>query len=177
MNPDDLGRARPDDAEEIARLVNTAYRPTSGAAGWTHEGAIVGGPRVDPDQILHALQQIGTVILVARSGGGIAACVQLQKASDICHLGLLAVDPELQGRDVGKRLLSLAEAHAFEAMNCRTVRISVLSQRPELMAFYVRRGYRAVGAVTDYPYASGVGTPLVNGLTVQTLDKPVQPST
>ncbi|TDU31860.1 ribosomal protein S18 acetylase RimI-like enzyme [Panacagrimonas perspica] len=176
MNPDDVRPARHDDAEDIARLVNAAYRPGSGAAGWTHEGAIVGGPRVTAAQILDALQQASTVILVARSGDGIVACVQLQKAAEICHLGLLAVDPERQGQDVGKQLLSHAEAHASETMNCRTVRIAVLSQRPELMAFYVRRGYRTVGAVSDYPIASGVGTPLVNGLTVETLDKPLPPS-
>lgn len=167
--------ARPEQAEAIAQLVNAAYRPGNGTGagtgGWTHESALVSGPRTEVSQVREAMQQPGSAVLVARSGSTILACVQLEREGAICHLGMLAVDPALQGSGLGKTLMSYAERHALDRMECSTIRISVLSRRPELIAFYVRRGFRQTGTVTPYPIAAGVGTPIVDGLSLDTLEK------
>ncbi len=171
MRRDGPGLATAVDADSIADLVNAAYRPTSGSAGWTHESKLVDGPRIDATRVAAALAQTGSVILIDSTAAGIGACVQLQRRGEVCLLGLLAVAPALQGTGVGARLLARAERYAAETWACSTIRISVLSQRPELLAFYRRRGYQATGTVSDYPIALGVGAPIIEGLTVDTLEK------
>lgn len=173
MLPAAFAVATAGDAVAIAALVNAAYRPTSGRIGWTHERDLVGGPRIKAAQVVDAISQPDSVLLVASVTTGIAACVHLQKRGEVCLLGLLAVDPGLQGAGIGKRMLGQAEQFAVDTWGCTTIRISVLSQRAELLAYYRRRGYRPTGTVTDYPRAQGVGLPIVEGLTVDTLDKPM----
>lgn len=173
MTLDALGIAKLEDADAIARLVNAAYRPRSGAAGWTHERELISGPRIDAARLAAAIAQAGSVILIDSSAAGVDACVQLQPRGDVCLLGLLAVDPARQGTGVGASLLARAERYAAVAWACSTIRISVLSQRSELLVFYRRRGYRATGTVSDYPIALGVGAPIIEGLTIDTLEKPL----
>lgn len=164
------------DAPAIAALVNAAYRPLPGAAGWTHESELVAGPRIDAAQLVETMQTPGSVILVAKTLARIDACVHLQKRDGVCLLGLLAVDPGRQCTGLGKRLLDYAERLAGETWACSTIRMSVIAQRPELLAFYQRRGYRSTGAMTPYPVRAGVGSPIVDGMTVMTLEKPVLPA-
>lgn len=89
---------------------------------------------------------------------------------------LLAVDPGRQCTGLGKRLLDYAERLAGGTWACSTIRMSVIAQRPELLAFYQRRGYRSTGAMTPYPVRAGVGSPIIDGMTVMTLEKPVLPA-
>ena len=52
---DPLRIASAADAIAIADLVNRAYRPETGQAGWTHESGLVSGMRTSPDQVRAAL--------------------------------------------------------------------------------------------------------------------------
>ncbi|WP_439640833.1 GNAT family N-acetyltransferase [Nevskia sp.] len=171
MLADNIAVATAADADAIAQLVNAAYRPAPGGAGWTHESALVSGPRVTAAQVRSALSQAGRLILVARTTTGIAACVEIRNHGARCLLGMLAVAPAGQCTGLGKRMLEQAERHAADIWHCSTVRISVLSQRRELLSFYRRRGYLPTGLVTPYPVAGGVGEPRVDGLTIDTLEK------
>ncbi|MGQ3057775.1 MAG: GNAT family N-acetyltransferase [Nevskia sp.] len=171
MSADDIAIATAADADTIAQLVNAAYRPAPGGAGWTHESALVSGPRITAAQVLSALSQVGHLILVARTTTGIAACVEIRNHGACCLLGMLAVAPAGQCTGLGKRMLEQAERHAADVWHCSTVRISVLSQRRELLSFYRRRGYLPTGLVSPYPAADGVGAPLLDGLTIDTLEK------
>jgi hypothetical protein len=49
--------------------------------------------------------------------------------------------------------------------------MSVLSSRPELLAFYERRGYARTGEQAAYPVGAGVGTPRSEALHVLSLEK------
>jgi len=46
-----------------------------------------------------------------------------------------------------------------------------LSQRPELIEFYQRRGYSRAGRVEAYPLHMGIGVPKITGLTIEYLEK------
>lgn len=161
------------DAVAIAALVNAAYRPTTGATGWTHERELVSGPRIDASGVLAATDAPDSVLLIARSSAGIFACVQLQQRGDLCLLGLLAVDPRVQAIGIGKRMLACAEVFAGHAWGCRTIRITVLSQRRELIAYYQRRGFQLTASGAAYPRQLNSGMPIIDGLRVDTMEKPV----
>lgn len=59
----------------------------------------------------------------------------------------LAVVPAVQGLGVASALLEFAEAKA-RALGKRSLRLDCAAERPELCAFYKRRGFRRVGERT-----------------------------
>lgn len=161
------------DAEAVARLVNQAYRPVAGLAGWTHEADWVSGSRIAAAQVAALLLKPASVLLLGLLDQHIVACVYVEQQGPLSYIGMLAVNPQCQTRGVGKQMLAAAERYASQEFAAERVQMLVLSARTELVAFYLRRGYQCIGTQLDYPLAAGVGTPLVAGLTVQTLDKPI----
>ena len=84
---------------------------------------------------------------------------------------MLATDPALQAQGLGKQMLQHAEWHAAVHFNASVFKMSVLSSRPELLAFYQRRGYVCTGEIEDYPVSAGVGQPLIKSLHLVGLSK------
>lgn len=159
------------DAGQIVELVNRAYRPAPRQRGWTHEADLVAGDRISAAQVI-ALFAPRSVVLVMCEQGVVVACVHLRAGeSGGVHIGMLATDPARQALGLGKHMLAHAERYAARHFNASAFRMSVLSSRPELMAFYERRGYARTGEVEAYPVDAGVGRPLVAGLRVVSLAK------
>lgn len=159
------------DAEEIAALVNGAYRPLKHDAGWTHEANLVAGARTTPEQV-RALFQENSRILVLCRDTGIVACVHVQGGGErSAYIGMLATHPAMQAQGLGKQMMHHAEAYAVENFGASVLKMSVLSSRPELLAFYERRGYVLTGETNEYPLSADVGQPLVPDLQVLSLEK------
>ncbi|MCW2240542.1 GNAT family N-acetyltransferase [Azospirillum canadense] len=171
---DDMGIslriAREEDAVEIADLVNRAYRPLPQQAGWTHEADLIDGKRTSAAKVL-SLFRDGSVILLLTHDDRIVSCVHVQRADSSAYIGMLATAPAMQGRDLGKRMLLHAEQYATECFGASVIRMSVLSTRPELLAFYERRGYTLTDEIGEYPLSLGVGRPKVDGIHVLSLIK------
>jgi ribosomal protein S18 acetylase RimI-like enzyme len=159
------------DAEDIAALVNRAYRPGPQEAGWTHEANLVSGDRTTVPQVLGMLQKPSTVLLLC-DGANAVACVHVQgHPSDTAYIGMLATDPKLQAQGLGKQMLRHAEKYAAEHFKALAFKMSVLSSRPELLAFYERRGYVQTGEAEEYPLSAGVGQPLLSDMHLLLLAK------
>jgi GNAT superfamily N-acetyltransferase len=163
--------ALPDDVGAIVQLVNCAYRPEAGAGGWTHESDWVAGARVNAQQVLEMLCKPCSVVALGLIGTEIVACVHIEKHGDDAHIGMLAVQPHRQGAGLGKQMLAYAEQSVGAMLGCGKAVMAVLSPRPELTAFYLRRGYRRSGIAIDYPCTAGVGLPKQAGLTLAVLEK------
>jgi ribosomal protein S18 acetylase RimI-like enzyme len=164
-----LEQAKPEQVNAICDLVNVAYR---GEDGWTKETGIVSGDRSSSSEILGHLANPKGHFLVADINDEIRACVYIEEQGDQAYIGLLVVHPSLQGAGVGKELLSLAEAYAVRKLKAKKFVMVVVSQRPELIEYYERRGYMRSGKVEAYPTHLEVGDPLVDGLTMDYLEKP-----
>jgi ribosomal protein S18 acetylase RimI-like enzyme len=173
--PDIVSHANPADAQAIADLVNRAYRPAAGAAGWTHEAALVAGPRTSAAQVRSFFHD-RSVVLIMKRNNALVACVHVLNEEDACWMGMLATQPDLQGQGVGKAMLEAAEQLAMQTFNAKVLRMSVLSNRPELMAFYERRGFRLTDGVKPYPENTGVGSPTRSNLQVRSMVKHLSPS-
>lgn len=158
------------DAAEITALVNRAYRPAPHERRWTHEADLISGPRTSTAQVL-SLFRPESCILVLSAGSKIVACVHLLNEKYSVYIGMLATAPALQAQGLGKQMLTHAERHAAAHFNASVFKMSVLSSRPELLAFYQRRGYVCTGEIEDYPVAAGVGQPIIEGLQVISLSK------
>ena len=82
--------------------------------------------------------------LVADDSGALAGCVYIEGRGERSYLGLLSVQPALQGGGLGRRLVAAAESFAREA-GSRFVDLRVISARGEqLLPFYERLGYAIV---------------------------------
>jgi GNAT superfamily N-acetyltransferase len=141
------------DVAPLVALVNSAYRGESSRRGWTTEEHLVGGQRTDEAVIGRVIDTPGQAILVLRHGSVMCGCVMLEdKAARTCYLGLLTVRPDLQAGGVGRRLLAAGEAWAAEHFGSHYVEMTVVDLRPELIAWYERRGYRLTGEIRPFPY-------------------------
>jgi ribosomal protein S18 acetylase RimI-like enzyme len=159
------------DAPALADLINRAYRSAPTQAGWTTEGHLLEGPRIDEATLLELLAAQPAALLQAELGSELAGCVYLEPQGETLYLSLLAVAPEAQAHGLGRQLLAAAEAHARQA-GCHRIRMSVLALRPELLAWYERQGYRRTGASEPFPATTRFGRPR-QPLTLLTLEKPV----
>lgn len=158
-----LRSARREEADALSALVNSAYRGDSSRAGWTTEADLLGGQRTDPAALREfmaagetALDRVLLVYDGTADGTGLGrvpeACVQLERRGDDAYLGMLTVQPVRQASGLGRRLLDAAEGWAAARWGARTVIMTVITQRPELIAWYERRGYSATGETAPFPY-------------------------
>ena len=84
---------------------------------------------------------------------------------------MLAVNPILQGAGAGKLMLAEAEKYASTVFGSEKFIMVVVSERTELVSFYLRRGYQKTGLVLDYPISAGVGIPKNPEMKVEMLEK------
>jgi ribosomal protein S18 acetylase RimI-like enzyme len=146
-----IQNATPEDIPALVKLINSAYRGESSKKGWTTEADLLGGQRTDPDTLLATMQSPDSVIWkYSNEQNEIEACVYLNKQDAQMYLGMLTVNPELQAKGLGKVLVKEAEEYAVR-QGCRSVIMTVISIRSELVAWYERRGYSDTGERKPFP--------------------------
>src|SRR5690606_19933342 len=92
------------------------------------------------------------LMLVAEADGEPVACCQLENQGGHAYFGTFAVDPGRQGGGLGKQVLAEAERLAQEEWGAGEMRMTVISLREELIAWYERRGYVRTGERSPFPY-------------------------
>ncbi|MDU0370034.1 GNAT family N-acetyltransferase [Hymenobacter endophyticus] len=147
------------DIPALTRLVNCAYRGEASEQGWTTEAHLLAGQRTDEDDLRDHLQAPGATFLLARTATQeVIGSVFLQQQGPDLYLGMLSVEPTLQAQGLGRQLVTAAEAHARQ-LGCTGIRITVISVRHELLAWYERLGFRRTGATVDFPTDTRFGIP------------------
>jgi GNAT superfamily N-acetyltransferase len=163
------------DADALVAFVNGGYRGESSKRGWTTEADILGGQRTDPDKMREMIAgKDARVELAVDESGALIGCVYLKKEADAsCYLGMLTVDPARQAGGIGKLIMAHSDALA-RTWGCRRMRMTVISVRAELLAYYERRGYVRTGVTEPFPEGDPrFGLPKVRGLTFVELAKPL----
>jgi ribosomal protein S18 acetylase RimI-like enzyme len=162
-----------DDADAIVALVNSAYRGDSSRAGWTTEADILGGQRTDVQEIAQLIAQDGTVLRMCLRGGEIIGSMQLERVdATTAYMGMLVIRPLLQGQGLGRCLMDEAERFAREEWGATRMRMQVITLRQELIAYYLRRGYRRTGEIMPFPADDPrFGLPKVAGLAFEVMEK------
>ncbi|SES66295.1 Ribosomal protein S18 acetylase RimI [Nitrosomonas marina] len=163
-----LEPAVPVHCRDICDLINLTYR---GETGWTRETHIIGGDRTNLDEISTAMAKPDARFYVVYLEQLLTACIYLSREQCHAYIGFFSVHPNYQGIGVGKHILHQAEDIARQELAARRIRMFVVSQRPELIAFYQRRGYQRIGSQEPYPLQLKIGVPKVDGLTIEYLEK------
>jgi ribosomal protein S18 acetylase RimI-like enzyme len=144
------------DAElpELVDLVNAAYRSEG---GWTNEIGLVDGRRVTLDALRSEIAGAPDIrIYLLREPPELLACIRVEDDRDvhgepICLISMLAVRPGRQDAGLGRQMLEFAESEG-RTRGARAARMTVVSIRTSLIAWYERRGYRRTGETEPFPY-------------------------
>jgi len=136
--------ASAEDVPVLNRLVNSAYRGESSRKGWATEADLIDGTRIDEAAMLDLIQDRNTTILKYVENNEILGCVELRIENESLYLGMLTVNPDLQAKGIGKILMHAGEDFGRKN-NCKKVKMTVVSVRDKLIAWYERHGYSLTG--------------------------------
>lgn len=187
-----LRQATANDVGALEQLLNLCYRQDK---GWTNEADLVGGIRTtqaelasviaNPKHYVFVYPQTDTGERGGKETGELLGCIAVdikvetgsdKKAhSNKAYIGMFAVHPKLQGAGVGNVILQAAETFAERHLkiNDQPARLtmSILSHRPELLAYYQRRGYQLNGHSMPFPIDGNNGEPKRDDLVLLELEK------
>lgn len=192
-----LRQAEASDVDALEQLLNRCYRQ---AEGWTNEADLVGGIRTTKDELLAVINDPKHYVFIypktttserdGKETGELLGCIAVDIKDDVAtnqragnqkaYIGMFAVLPELQGHGVGHQILQAAETFAqrhlqsniqASAQNPARLTMSILSHRPELLAYYQRRGYQLNGNSMPFPVDGNNGEPKRQDLELLELEK------
>lgn len=169
-----LSRATPMDFPAVIALTNRAYREAGGQTDWKVE-TLVQGQRIDAALLRDDLANPQAMLLMARNDGGAhLGHVRLDSSDDgVWYLAMLTVSPDHQDAGLGRVILAAAEDYA-RSHGATRIRMSVIHQRSELIAWYERRGYARTGETGAFPYGDPrFGEPTRDDLYFEMLEKAI----
>ena len=165
-------RATKDDVDVIVPLVEASFRGDGSGAGWTTEAHLVTGPRTTTDEVRTIIDTPSSSITLALLDGKLAGCFRLESViGQTTFFGMFSVQPSLQGKGIGRRVLVEAERIARIELGAYRMRMHVLSGRPELIEWYVRYGYRPTGEAHSFAEIAHRGEPLAEELSFLVYEK------
>ncbi|MFW2178180.1 MULTISPECIES: GNAT family N-acetyltransferase [unclassified Moraxella] len=175
-----LRQATLSDIPQIVALLNRCYRSDE---GWTNEADLIGGIRTTEEEIQNVIQDDLQYLFVfphpqddSQILGTVAVDFTPIDGKPSAYIGTFSVSPELQGQGIGDALLSAVETFAnrhAKAKGLTHLSMSILSERPELLAYYQRRGYALTGETMPFPTDGNNGEPKREDLVLNFLQKSI----
>ncbi|MDQ4420897.1 GNAT family N-acetyltransferase [Sphingobium sp. DEHP117] len=139
------------DISALHAVIQRAYRGDSARTGWTHEADLLDDERITQAALVAIVEDPTSLLLIAERDGAIIGSVQLtDKGAGEVYLGLFCIDPAMQRGGRGRALLAAAENMARRRLGAKTMTMTVIDCRPELIAYYIRRGYREAAWGLDF---------------------------
>lgn len=138
------------DIPAVNTLVNGAYRGEGSKKGWTTEADLLDGIRTSEASLTEMINRPNAVILIAETESTLEGCVYLEKQEDVLYLGMLTIQPKLQGKGLGAQLITAAEERA-KSLGCCKISMTVITIRDTLIAYYQRKGYIDTGERKPFP--------------------------
>ena len=142
------------DASHILRieeLIENGYRRDIAKKGWTHEVDLLKGDRLSNGEIEKTLNDVNSAFFIAIDANEIVqGVICVARNNDWIEFGKFAVNPELQGQGIGKKLISKVENFVKTQWHSNRLLLSVISIRIELIEFYKRLGFAETGEKMDF---------------------------
>lgn len=145
--------ARRDDTSSIVQLVNSAYRGETARRGWTSEADLLDGQRTDVAMVTDMLEAGRFYFLLCERAWTLRGSLYVEPlAHHVCCLGMFAIHPDYQRQGLGKWMMVQAERFARDTFKARSMELTVISLRVDLIAWYARRGYICTNEMREFPY-------------------------
>jgi len=126
----DIRIATVDEAATVTGVINRAF---------VVEAFFKIGDRTSREDVIGLIRD-GGEFLLAEEDGRATGCVFVKAKGDVGYFGMLSVEPGLQGKGLGRLLISAAEVRLRE-VGCRAVEIEIVNLREELPPLYEKFGY------------------------------------
>jgi len=147
------------DAESITTLINSSYFGEESNQGWTNVNEMMTGKRTNTTSVLDMIADGNNIFLIffGETDQVLKGCISLTNQPELksAYVGMFAVRPDLQARGYGKFILSTAENYVVDKWNVDDMKLNVIMQKPELVAFYTRRDYADTGLREPFPIPQG----------------------
>jgi ribosomal protein S18 acetylase RimI-like enzyme len=127
-----------DDADCLVAFINRAFAP---------DNFFKRTERTDPTQVAEYLRK-GFFLLLEDTGTLLGLVYTELRENHRGYIGMIATDSDRQGGGIGTRLLQIGEDFCRD-QGSTVIEISVVNLRPDLVAWYQRKGYQVVG---EAPY-------------------------
>jgi ribosomal protein S18 acetylase RimI-like enzyme len=164
--------ATPRDANALVALIESAYRGEDSRLGWTTEADLLAGQRTDAPAVEAVIAEPRSWMLVAETTE-LVGCCHLRLEDRGGYFGMFCVRPGRQGHGLGRAIVAEAERRIAE-LGGVALRMLVIRQRVDLIAWYERLGYALTGATSPFPYGDErFRRPLVDDLEFVELAKPL----
>jgi GNAT superfamily N-acetyltransferase len=137
-----------DSFEELTALLHRAYAPLADLGFRylaTHQDVETTRGRAAKGEcyvMLDARRIIGTILLIPPSSRALHC--EWYDRPEVSVLSQFAVEPDLQGRGLGSRLLGFAETRAAR-LGATEASVDTAENATHLIQFYEARGYRRIG--------------------------------
>ncbi len=166
-----------EDIPSIIALVESAYRGDASRAGWTTEADLLHGQRTDAAMIADIIRDPQQILLLFFDVA-LVGCLNAVRHPGHAYFGMISVSPQAQGKGIGRQILKVAEGYISERWASGSVQMSVIQQRPELIAWYQRRGYAVTGHMRAFHYGdTRFGLPQRDDLVMVVMEKSLAGST
>lgn len=163
------------DIPVIEELIENGYRNDVAKQGWTHETDLLVGARLQVGEIETCLNDSNQKFFIACEGDKQVGVICVFRDKDWIEFGKIAVDPNCQGKGIGKILIAKVEEFVRDKWQANNLKLCVLTVRTELIDFYRRLGFEATGEIIDFvkihPYV--VLKDGVDDLFIQVMEKQI----
>lgn len=130
--------ATTEDRDRLVPFINRAFAP---------DNYFKRTERTNPSQVAEYLRK-GVFLLLEDAGELYGLLYAELRENGRGYIGMIATDPDRQGGGIGTQLLQIGEEFCRDH-GTRVIELSVVNLRPDLVAWYQRKGYRVVG---EAPY-------------------------
>lgn len=157
-----VSRAILSDLPNICILVNNAYRGEEAKKGWTFESDFIeGDKRTDEKDMFLLFSNEKAIFLIAKNDKEvITGSVYLEVKNKNLYLGMLSVEPTLQGNGIGKLLVSNAIQYG-QSLGLKKIQIQVIHLRQELILWYEKLGFITSEKILPFEVPLEFGKPKV----------------
>lgn len=164
-----------EDAPQIQESVQAAFRAEDSRQDWVGHAELSRGFVYPLEAVLPRITNPGSAVLLAHdaSSGALLGSVGALLKNGLNRVAMLAVTPGHHRGGLGRQLLAQAEAYAERTWGVKKHALNVMSDRPQLIAWYERRGYVKTGELTPFPNELRRGLDLPEDLCFIELEKEV----
>ncbi|KAJ4295582.1 hypothetical protein N0V90_007595 [Kalmusia sp. IMI 367209] len=145
--------ATPDDAVQIAQLVQAAFRADDSRESWTADVELNRSFTMKPEEALATINNPNAAFLMAITNDDtlIGAIATIKRSKELARFAMLAVDQTYQRNGLGRRVLEHAEEYAQKTWGVKKLGLNALNTRELLIGWYERRGYVRTGEKSPFP--------------------------
>ncbi|KAJ5939394.1 acyl-CoA N-acyltransferase [Penicillium verhagenii] len=144
------------DAPSIQQLVQSAFRAEDSRKDWTADMELGKSFTVSVEEVKTVITNPDSVILLAFTKDNdqeilVASMDTVKRPNNSARFSMVAVNQNYQQAGVGRRALAYAEEYSQQTWGVTTLGLNALSTRQELIAWYLRQGYRKTGEESPFP--------------------------